>query len=233
MTDLRKWDVIDVLRQQHGLQHLVQILTPSTGADIHGRPELKRFAVTTTLMFASDQQRNEMSEAHGLPTLEDMELRCRTTPLQADLVFVDTWHTYDDSLRSLELAASMLTGPGFIVVHDCDPPTIKEASRAPTNCTVGWCGETWRAFVDFTATLERECDWYVIESDSGIGVIAFSPTVLRQVLRSIRRWRRRSSRVPAADVQESWNWLVANRAAALRPITSDGWRRRMGVDSED
>ena len=140
---VRKWDVVDTLRRQHSLRSMVQILTPSTGPDMYGRPELAWFAAATTLHYASDLQRREIADAKSLPTLDELMAWCRANPLETELVFIDCWHSYDDSMRVLKLALSMLPGGGFIVMHDCDPPDAEAAGPLKRLGDL-WCGDSWR-----------------------------------------------------------------------------------------
>ncbi len=219
---VRKWDVIDTLRRQHGLHSLAQILTPSTGRDMHGRPELARFGAVTTLMYAGEPIQRDIEDTRQLPTLDELIAWRRANPLEVELVFIDCWHSYDDSVRVLELALSMLPRGGFIVMHDCDPPDAEVAGPAPEHGGGEyWCGDSWRAFVDVTASLVG-CEWFVVESDFGIGVITVAPP--RRTLLKKRRIRRKKQ---APEGHEAgWNWLVEHRSDVLHPMSIADWQRR-------
>jgi hypothetical protein len=224
--DVRKWDVVDTLRREHGLRHLVQILTPSTGPDMHGRPELQRFAAVTTLLYASDQHRREMPEAAGLPTLDDLERSVARHRPHADIVFIDSWHTYAHSVRVLALALRMLADGGFVVMHDCDPPDMEAAVPEPESCFVLWCGEAWRAFLDTAESLPG-CRWWVVESDLGVGVIEVPPPSWRRRLLGRRGLapRVKASRIPSSP-DASWQWFVEHRAAVLHLVSIEAWQER-------
>ena len=223
LLTVRKWDVVDTLRRQHSLQTMVQILTPSTGPDMHGRPEVARFPSVTTLTYAAPQHRREFEDAKSLPTLDELETWCRANPLRADIVFIDAWHAYDDSVRVLDLALSFLTQGGWIVMHDCDPPDLDAAGPPKELVTMLWCGDTWRAFVDVTSALPAGCEWFVVESDLGIGVVHVQPP-RRSVLGNHRRATPRRKQAPEGD-EAGWNWLVEHRDRVLHPMSIAAWQQ--------
>ena len=214
---VRKWDVIDSLRRRNSLKTFVQILTPSTGPDMHGREEITRFGSATTLMYAVDRQRRDRAAVRGLPTLDELEASLRARPLHTDMVLVDCWHSHDDTVRCISMARSMLTNGGFIVVHDCDPPDRATSTADPEGYY--WCGVAWQGFVDATAALDAEAQWWVVESDFGIGVIAIpKPSLRRTVGATARRLaaplRRGNRATPGRrvaippDHDEAWDWFV-------------------------
>lgn len=224
LLTVRKWDVVDTLRRQHGLQAMVQFLTPSTGPDMHGRPEVARFPAVTTLTYAAPQHRREFEEAKILPTLDELAAWCRANPLRADIVFIDAWHDYDDSIRVLDLALSMLTSGGWIVMHDCDPPDLDAAGPPKAITTMLWCGDSWRAFVDVTASLPSGCEWFVVESDLGIGVIRVLPP--RRRVRLLAKWPKPRKRQAPEGYEAGWDWLVEHRDRVLHPMSIGDWQQR-------
>ena len=237
--DPRKWDVIDTLRREHSLSAYAQILTPSTGEDMHGRPELTRFGSVTTLRYATDLQRRSRDDARDLPTIDVLEATLRAHPVCAEIVFVDSWHSYDDTVRTLDMALAMLSDGGFVVVHDCDPPDAQTATADPEHYV--WCGVTWRGFVDVTASLPATAEWWVLESDFGVGVIRVQRPSFRQRLtratqrrrpdrgqfgRATRPWSGLSRRVPGGH-DEAWAWFVEHRVEALHPVSIETWLDRV------
>ncbi|CAB4886402.1 unannotated protein [freshwater metagenome] len=235
---VRKWDVIDLLRREASAQVFAQILTPSTGSDMPGRPEIMRFAAATTLTYASELQRAEMEGVDSLPTLDELEHLLRMHPTRADIVFVDSWHSYDDTVRTLRLALTMIAHGGFVVIHDCDPPDRDASPPTPEDCSSLWCGATWRGFVDVTSSLPTDATWWVVEFDLGIGVIELPPPrdVPRPHNLALRLRRSLASRqpigggapdkVPEGD-DESWAWFLEHRVDALRPVSIEAFRQRV------
>ena len=141
-------------------------LTGVSAYEMLQRPELNEFGSITAYMYASDFQRANRPEIEHLPTLEQIEAMVRRDHVRADIVFVDPWHTYDDSLRVLRLAYDMLTPGGYLVVHACNPDQPEYTVSLPESCHACWCGETWRAFLDFTANLPESTEWWVLSSDA-------------------------------------------------------------------
>ncbi len=227
---VRKWDVIDSLRREHGLQSAVLIVTPTAGSDMEGRPETDLFATATTLTYAADPHRREIEGADAFPTLATVGEWCTKHQPEADLVFIDCWHTYEDSLCTLELALAMLPRGGFIVIHDCDPPNLEIAGSPKASCLEAWCGETWRAFIDVTASLPARTEWFVVESDYGIGVIKVAPSRARWRRLRGRRIAARKRLSPAGD-QAGWDWFMEHRAETLHPLPIAEWQLRASAVS--
>ena len=146
----------------------------------------------------------------------------------SDIVFVDPWHTYDDSLRVLQLGYDMVARGGYLVVHDCNPDQSDYTATLPDHCAACWCGETWRAFVDFTANLPADTEWWTLASDLGVGVIPVAERSRR--VRRRQRARGRSSFAPLVpsnlDVDGQWAWLEANREQTLRLVSVEQWHER-------
>lgn len=113
-----------------------------------------------------------------------------------DLVFIDGLHLDYQVLRDVENSLKWLRDSGTIVLHDCNPPTIKHQiedwdGRSP------WNGTVWKAFVELRRT--RPDLWMAtINDDWGMGVI-----------------RRGSQDVLLYNGELTWEWFVANRAGAL------------------
>jgi hypothetical protein len=225
---VRKWEVVDWLRRQTEARSYAQIVSNTTSPKMLQRPELAEFGSITAFTYASDFQRDERPASRHLPTLGDIEGMVSHNRAMSDIVFVDPWHTYDDSLRVLQLGYGMVSPGGYLVVHDCNPGQSEFTVMLPEHCAVCWCGDTWRAFVDFTANLPADTEWWTLASDLGVGVIraAECPPPARRG----RRARPRSSFAPLVpsnlDVDEKWAWLEANREQALRLVSVEQWYER-------
>lgn len=91
-----------------------------------------------------------------------------------DLIFIDGLHLADQVHRDIENALNWVTDDGFIVLHDCNPPTEYHAreSYADVNTPAGryWNGTVWKAL----AALRTRTDLSVfcIDTDWGCGVIS-------------------------------------------------------------
>lgn len=103
-----------------------------------------------------------------------------------DVIFIDGLHLAEQVERDIDNSLCFLNENGFIILHDCNPPTVFHASEtylydmSPSKDY--WNGTTWKAFFKF----RRRSDFFscCIDSDWGIGVISKKinlgiPTIVR------------------------------------------------------
>ncbi|WP_223549290.1 class I SAM-dependent methyltransferase [Aestuariivivens sp. NBU2969] len=90
------------------------------------------------------------------------------------VVFIDGMHRANQVERDIDNALKYLTEDGFIVLHDCNPPTEFHAREnydyKLSPAQQYWNGTVWKAFFKF----RQRNDYYscCIDSDWGIGVIS-------------------------------------------------------------
>jgi len=94
--------------------------------------------------------------------------------IKFDVIFIDGLHISTQVERDISNSLRYVTDEGFLVLHDCNPPTEYHA-REDRTYTLSpaletWTGTTWKAFYKrrFDATVSCCC----IDSDWGIGVIS-------------------------------------------------------------
>ena len=93
--------------------------------------------------------------------------------LKFDVIFIDGSHLADQVQKDIDNALEFLKDDGFIVMHDCNPPTEFHASEnysyklSPSN--VYWNGTTWKAF--FNTRKRSDIFSCCVDTDWGIGVI--------------------------------------------------------------
>ena len=88
------------------------------------------------------------------------------------VIFLDGLHLADQVYRDIENCLRILDSPGFLILHDCNPPTHYHAredylEKGPAGPY--WNGTTWKAFVKFRENHENKA--FVIDTDWGVGVI--------------------------------------------------------------
>ena len=94
--------------------------------------------------------------------------------IKFDIVFIDGLHLADQVYRDILNSLDFLSEIGFIILHDCNPPTewhareTFEFENSPARGT--WNGTTWKAFVK--AKDELEINACCIDSDFGIGILS-------------------------------------------------------------
>lgn len=94
--------------------------------------------------------------------------------IKFDVVFIDGLHLAEQVERDIENALRFLNDDGFIVLHDCNPPTEFHASEtyeyrlSPSKGF--WNGTTWKAFFKYrqNSNLYSCC----IDTDWGVGIIS-------------------------------------------------------------
>jgi hypothetical protein len=99
-------------------------------------------------------------------SLEEIDVVCEGFNSSFDLLFLDSWHTYEDSLKILEIGIQIAKPNSIILVHDC---LARSSSLSSTFVPGAWSGVTCFVFREFAKTVSRE--WFVLDSDHGLGVL--------------------------------------------------------------
>lgn len=97
-----------------------------------------------------------------------------------DVAFIDGLHTYHQSYNDVVNALDFISSGGFILMHDCNPPTeavaypahsLEEAAGLNIPGWTGqWCGDVWKSIVRLRSTRD-DLRVFVLDCDFGIGVI--------------------------------------------------------------
>ena len=91
-----------------------------------------------------------------------------------DIIFIDGLHFAEQVDRDISNALSVTKDDGFIVLHDCNPPTQwharEEFDFQYSPARKYWNGTTWKAFVKCRSnTSLNSC---CIDSDYGVGILS-------------------------------------------------------------
>ncbi len=225
-SQVRTWDIVKVLQEHNGAQAFLQLLTPTTSELMSGRAELRSFRSVATLTYASVMQQTNIGWSHRLPHLGDLVTWFDHNRIEADIVFVDPWHTYEDSITTLLMALDAVAfGGGYVVVHDCNPARLSQIGPVPPDME-DWCGETWRAFIDVGSSLPAEWRWWVVDTDLGVGVIEVPPRIgtderAALVVHSV---------VPeSGNSVDAWAWLEAHRGTDTKLVDFNSWLSDLGI----
>lgn len=93
--------------------------------------------------------------------------------IRFDVIFIDGLHLAEQVDRDIENALAFIKDDGYIVLHDCNPPTEWHAREEYlydlTPAKYFWNGTTWKAFYKYRqrTDLTSAC----IDTDWGIGII--------------------------------------------------------------
>ena len=96
--------------------------------------------------------------------------------IQFDVIFIDGLHLAEQVDRDIKNSMNYIKEDGFIVLHDCNPPTEWHArtSYQYEYSPAGkfWNGTTWKAFLKwrFNSTIQSCC----IDTDWGVGILSKS-----------------------------------------------------------
>ena len=91
-----------------------------------------------------------------------------------DVIFIDGLHLAEQVNKDIVNALKFIKNDGFIVLHDCNPPTEWHAREnfyyRHTPAAGHWNGTTWKAFLKWRSnpTVNSCC----IDSDWGVGILA-------------------------------------------------------------
>lgn len=126
-----------------------------------------------------------------------------------DVIFIDGMHTAEQSYKDVLNAIKYLNDDGFIIMHDCNPPTeYHTRSYLDFLATKGaWNGTVFRAFIQLKHELS---DWscFIIDEDWGCGIIT-----RRKILKN------KQIKLNVCDI--SWDEFDKNRKELLQLITFD------------
>lgn len=86
-----------------------------------------------------------------------------------DLICLDPYHEYKESIGSFTLLLPLLNENGILISHDCNPPNFSCANH---KYKLGeWCGVTYATFVEI-AYNNPNFYYAVINNDYGLGIIS-------------------------------------------------------------
>ncbi|WP_078453598.1 class I SAM-dependent methyltransferase [Solemya velum gill symbiont] len=97
-----------------------------------------------------------------------------SSDIQFDVIFIDGLHLAEQVDRDIFNSMRFVKSDGFVVLHDCNPPTEWNARENYyyLNTPAGgyWNGTTWKAFLKwrFNPSVNSCC----IDSDWGVGILS-------------------------------------------------------------
>ncbi len=162
--------------------NILFVRTPTTGAWLDNIFQSEQnFNITrilyqtnkTNIKYTCDQS-TIITESENLSKiLSDLDKKY-------DLICVDVFHEYDESIRDFELFEKYLdytnthTHTSTIISHDCYPPTKQYA--IPNFFIGNWCGHTYIAFIEF-AYKNPHLYYGLINIDTGIGIASTNNSI--------------------------------------------------------
>lgn len=99
--------------------------------------------------------------------------------IKFDVIFIDGLHLAEQADRDIAHSLEYLKDDGFIVLHDCNPPSEWHARESflfsLTPAGLHWNGTTWKAFMKWRFNPEvYSC---CIDTDWGVGILSRTQTI--------------------------------------------------------
>ena len=97
-----------------------------------------------------------------------------TSKLKFDVIFIDGLHLAEQVDRDIFNSLECIKDDGFIILHDCNPPTEwharEEYGYKFTPAKSYWNGTTWKAFLKwrFNSNIQSCCS----DTDWGVGILS-------------------------------------------------------------
>lgn len=229
--DLRKFDIINILGRRYDLRSYLEWNTPTTGHTF-AKVDAGWFAPKDRLVYRCPPHEDDgntytyRTSANSSRDIAQAIFTAKSGIAPYDLIFVDPWHTYQASMEDLEGAWRLLRPGGFMVVHDCNPPDEKIAN--PEFQKGDWCGETYRAYIDFLS-FRTDAVFDTVDTDYGCGVVRKLAASREgrqtdeQLLLTWLYWK-----ANAADASSSFAYFDSHRSTLLRLTDVESFLRREG-----
>lgn len=164
-----KMEIVNRLARRHGLTRYLELCTPTTG----NYYALVDRRILTTAQRLSYNCPADFDDGLGIDFRSDTLDYCQCLEeidrraLRYDIILVDPFHEYETSYRDLKVAFGLLDPGGFLVVHDCLPPSAEIA--VPNFISGDWCGVTYKAYLDFVHAYRLA--YMTVDTDFGCGII--------------------------------------------------------------
>jgi hypothetical protein len=212
---LHKFQLASKLGLQFGLRTYLEIATATTGhefkfVDTHQFTERDRL-----LYYCPDDWTDGFPVTFRTPAPSSRQLEINK---HYDMVFVDPWHEYQNSLEDIDLALRLVAPGGLVLIHDCSPPDAEYAlpqlppmnGNGPGICNQPWSGVTYAAYLD--RVLDNNAISYItFDTDHGCGLVSrdhpFRSNPPREEVKAL--WRHRTA-------ENQYQIFDAYRAELLR-----------------
>jgi len=131
----------------------------------------EKYSVDPGLEYAENPVDFKMTSDAFYASLSDN--RILSPDIRFDVIFIDGLHLADQVDRDITNSLRFLKPDGFVVLHDCNPPTewhAREEYHLHTPAGECWNGSTWKAFLKwrFHPSVHSCC----IDSDWGVGILS-------------------------------------------------------------
>lgn len=209
-----KADLINAIGKHRKFETYLEISTPTTG-NVYDRVSPLVFKEKTILLYRDRSQRGKRRPDTNAPVTEEYQKSIDaliSAGKKYDVIFVDSFHTFEQSKIDIENAVRLVSANGAIVIHDCAP--IRFETATPYYIAGEWYGHTYKALLHFR--ISCALNMCVVDTDFGCGVIHMSEP---------------SNAITTAqtlDQVSEWSYYAANRKELLNLLTIEEFCTRYG-----
>lgn len=125
-----------------------------------------------------------------------------------DLIFIDGLHIEDQVDKDIQNSLKFLKEGGYIVLHDCNPPTSFHALEYPVftpPANGNWNGTVYRSIIK-VRLYRKDLILETVDSDWGVGIL--------------RRGKSETINAFPAEAM-TWDWFSSNKKEVLNLITPE------------
>ena len=169
-----RFDVINLLTELVKSENYLEIGVRNPDDNFNLIKSKNKYSVDPGLEFKSNPVDFQMTSDEFFLKLRAGQLKLENT-IKFDVIFIDGLHLAEQVEKDIVNSIEFLSENGFIVLHDCNPPTQfhgrENFEHNFTPAGGSWNGTTWKAFVDARTKYYSCC----VDTDWGVGVISKKP----------------------------------------------------------
>lgn len=167
----KRTDVINYLIQTFHLKSYLEIGVRNPNDNFNRIVIDKKISVDPGIEFEENPVDYKLTSDEFFKKLNNLKIKLEDLPFE--IIFIDGMHTASQVYKDIYNSLNYLAKDGFIVLHDCNPPTEYHA-REDHNYRLSpawnnWNGSVWKGFFKFR--IDNIHSTYCIDSDFGIGII--------------------------------------------------------------
>lgn len=167
-------EIINFLIQQTEGVNYLEIGVRDPSANFEKISCQNKFSVDPGVEFKSNPVDFKLTSDVFFEKLAKNELETLKNNIKFDVIFVDGLHLSEQVERDIQNSLQFISDNGFIVLHDCNPPTEfhqREDYYFRNSPARGyWNGTTWKAFYKFRH--HKNLFSICFDTDWGVGVLS-------------------------------------------------------------
>jgi hypothetical protein len=209
-----KYDLINWFAKEYNFSSYLEISTPTTGhyfdkvdpTYIKTKECINYFVKEIDSLYKTSGNTEMLDHNFSILPFENHLNRIKSKNQKFDVIFIDSFHTVDYTIRDLETALTLVSDRGIIIMHDCFPD--KESLIGPWHLG-NWCGQTYEGYIRFLLT-HNNLENFVMDIDYGCGII-----------RPFYKSEIKNDFVIDLNKLNDWNYFWSNHKVLLNLISID------------